>query len=38
MAFQTDNQEDFSKRYFQKNASVSDVWQAQFTLRYTFGN
>ena len=23
---------------FAKNASVFDVWQAQFTLRYTFGN
>jgi len=23
---------------FIKNASVFDVWQAQFTLRYTFGN
>lgn len=39
MALQTDNQ---GKRFlatdtFQKNASVSDVWQAQFTLRYTFG-
>ncbi|MBB1194176.1 carboxypeptidase regulatory-like domain-containing protein [Flavobacterium sp. SOK18b] len=40
LAFQTDNQ---GKRFlvkdtFQKNASISDVWQAQFTLRYTFGN
>jgi hypothetical protein len=39
MALQTDNE---GKRFlardtFQKNASVSDVWQAQFTLRYTFG-
>lgn len=25
------------KDTFQKNSSVSDVWQAQFTLRYTFG-
>jgi hypothetical protein len=40
LALQTDNQ---GKRFlvkdtFQKNASISDVWQAQFTLRYTFGN
>ena len=39
MALQTDNQ---GKRFltrdtFQNNASVFDVWQAQFTLRYTFG-
>jgi hypothetical protein len=39
MAAQTDNE---GKRFlardtFQKNASVFDVWQAQFTLRYTFG-
>jgi hypothetical protein len=27
-----------AKDTFQKNASVFDVWQAQFTLRYTFGN
>lgn len=38
LALQTDNQ---GKRFlikdtFQKNASVFDVWQAQFTLRYTF--
>lgn len=26
-----------AKDTFQKNASVFDVWQAQFTLRYTFG-
>jgi hypothetical protein len=26
------------KDTFQKNASVFDVWQAQFTLRYIFGN
>jgi hypothetical protein len=41
MAFQTDNQgrRFLAKDTFQKkNASVSDVWQAQFTLRYTFGN
>jgi hypothetical protein len=25
------------KDSFQKNASAFDVWQAQFTLRYTFG-
>jgi hypothetical protein len=24
----------FVRRFFKKNASVSDVWQAQFTLRY----
>lgn len=39
MALQTDNT---GKRFlatdtFQKNASTFDVWQAQFTLRYTFG-
>ena len=39
MAIQTDNT---GKRFlaadtFQKNASTFDVWQAQFTLRYTFG-
>jgi hypothetical protein len=39
MSLQTDNQ---GKRFltrdtFQNNASVFDVWQAQFTLRYTFG-
>ena len=39
LALQTDEQ---GKRFlardtFQKNASVFDVWQAQFTLRYTFG-
>ncbi|MFE3867638.1 carboxypeptidase regulatory-like domain-containing protein [Flavobacterium sp. LS2P90] len=40
MAFQTDNQgrRFLAKDTYQKNASVSDVWQAQFTLRYTFGN
>lgn len=26
------------KDTYQKNSSVSDVWQAQLTLRYTFGN
>ncbi len=39
MSLQTDNQ---GKRFltrdtFVNNASVFDVWQAQFTLRYTFG-
>jgi len=39
LGFQTDEQ---GKRFlikdtFQKNASTFDVWQAQFTLRYTFG-
>lgn len=39
MSLQTDNQ---GKRFLtrdtiQNNASVFDVWQAQFTLRYTFG-
>jgi hypothetical protein len=39
LGLQTDNE---GKRFlardsFQKNASISDVWQAQFTLRYTFG-
>ncbi|WP_158730312.1 MULTISPECIES: carboxypeptidase-like regulatory domain-containing protein [unclassified Flavobacterium] len=40
LGFQTDNQgrRFLAKDTFQKNASVSDVWQAQFTLRYTFGN
>ena len=40
MAFQTDNQgrRFLAKDTYQKNASVADVWQAQFTLRYTFGN
>jgi hypothetical protein len=39
MAFQTDNEGKrfLAKDTFQKNSSVSDVWQAQFTLRYTFG-
>lgn len=40
LPLQTDNT---GKRFlirdtFQKNSSVFDVWQAQFTLRYTFGN
>ena len=39
MALQTDNT---GKRFlatdtYQKNASAFDVWQAQFSLRYTFG-
>jgi hypothetical protein len=40
LALQTDNQgrRSLVKDTFQKNASLSDVWQAQFTLRYTFGN
>lgn len=40
LALQTDNQgrRFLAKDTFQYNASVSDVWQAQFTLRYTFGN
>jgi hypothetical protein len=40
LALQTDNQGKrfLAKDTFQKNASISDVWQAQFTLRYTFGN
>ncbi len=39
MAFQTDadGKRFLAKDTFQKNASVFDVWQAQFTLRYTFG-
>ncbi len=39
LAFQTDEQGKrfLAKDTFQKNASVFDVWQAQFTLRYTFG-
>ena len=39
MALQTDNEGKrfLAKDTFQKNASVSDVWQAQFTFRYTFG-
>ena len=39
MALQTDGQGKrfLAKDTFQKNASVFDVWQAQFTLRYTFG-
>ena len=40
LAFQTDNTgvRTLAKDTFQKNASTFDVWQAQFTLRYTFGN
>ena len=39
MATQIDEQGVLSlaKDTFQKNASIFDVWQAQFTLRYTFG-
>jgi Carboxypeptidase regulatory-like domain len=39
MALQTDEQGKrfLAKDTFQKNASVFDVWQAQFTLRYIFG-
>ena len=39
MALQSDEQGKrfLAKDTFQKNASVFDVWQAQFTLRYTFG-
>jgi hypothetical protein len=40
LALQTDNQgrRTLAKDSYQKNASTFDVWQAQFTLRYTFGN
>ena len=40
LALQTDNQgiRTLAKNSIQKNASTFDVWQAQFTLRYTFGN
>jgi hypothetical protein len=39
MALQTDNtgKRSLATDTFQKNASTFDVWQAQFTLRYTFG-
>ena len=39
LALQTDSEGKrfLAKDTFQKNASVFDVWQAQFTLRYTFG-
>jgi Carboxypeptidase regulatory-like domain len=39
MAIQTDNEgrRFLARDTFQKNASVFDVWQAQFTLRYIFG-
>lgn len=39
MALQTDNtgKRFLARDTFQNNASVFDVWQAQFTLRYTFG-
>jgi hypothetical protein len=40
MATQTDQagNRTLASSTFQNNASVFDVWQAQFTLRYTFGN
>ncbi len=39
LALQTDQDGNkfLAKDTFQKNASTFDVWQAQFTLRYTFG-
>lgn len=39
MALQTDNtgKRFLARDTFQKNSSIFDVWQAQFTLRYTFG-
>ncbi|MEO8235463.1 MAG: carboxypeptidase regulatory-like domain-containing protein [Flavobacterium sp.] len=39
MALQTDEQGKrfLAKDSFQKNSSIADVWQAQFTIRYTFG-
>ena len=39
MALQTDNtgKRFLAKDTYQKNASVFDVWQAQFSLRYSFG-
>jgi hypothetical protein len=39
LPLQTDNtgKRFLIKDTFQKNSSVFDVWQAQFTLRYTFG-
>ncbi len=39
LSLQTDNTGTrfLAKNSFQKNASTFDVWQAQFTLRYTFG-
>jgi hypothetical protein len=39
LATQTDNDgtRTLIKDTYQKNASTFDVWQAQFTLRYTFG-
>ena len=39
MALQTDNtgKRFLARDTFQKNSSVNDVWQAQFTLRYTIG-
>ncbi|WP_136667298.1 TonB-dependent receptor [Flavobacterium sp. H122] len=32
-----DGSRELIRQTFQKNASINDVWQAQFTLRYTFG-
>ena len=39
LALQADpnGKRSLAKDTFQKNASTFDVWQAQFTLRYTFG-
>lgn len=39
MALQTDNtgKRFLARDTFQKNSSINDVWQAQFTLRYTIG-
>ncbi|NHM02695.1 TonB-dependent receptor [Flavobacterium difficile] len=39
MAIQTDDngQRYLTRNTFSNNSSVFDVWQAQFTLRYTFG-
>ena len=39
MALQTDNtgKRFLAKDTYQKNASAFDVWQAQFSIRYTFG-
>ena len=39
MATETDNlgKRFLAKNTIQNNSSIFDVWQAQFTLRYTFG-
>ena len=39
MALQTDNtgKRFLARDTFQMNSSINDVWQAQFTLRYTIG-